>query len=409
MRAVCHRRSVRWFSVVLAIVGCHAAPPPAPPPSAPPPAPRPPPEPVSCADAGVILRGSVEDSKKAGPAKEAAIASACRFDRWSREVLDCIGGELLPLGCLHKLTAEQRAALDTKLTAWTSTYPDETWETAEDERIANTPPPVACSSIINTNNAAWLAPALVPTGEEREFAASIRRFQVIALCDQWPNEVRLCLHNGGTFTTCRAKLDAAQEQALAGRLAMIDGLMAKIAALKPKPASFECKPLVAKHYADAAWVGKAELPKNPKATRAELVQQAADRKAMIAESRKRMLDACTGEGWSATLRACEHAGGGELCAQGAGRAGTRWGFPASGVLSRTGIAECDGYGATIQALMTCSAIPQQAKDAIKQSYEQMRAGMGTSLTGDAKKAAGTACKQADEGLRQAMTSMGCVP
>ena len=52
--------------------------------------PLPPAARVTCADAGAILRGVVEDSHKAGPAKEAAIASVCLFDKWSQEILDCV-------------------------------------------------------------------------------------------------------------------------------------------------------------------------------------------------------------------------------------------------------------------------------------------------------------------------------
>jgi hypothetical protein len=64
----------------------------------------------------------VQDPKKAGPAKEAAIASACLFDKWTREVLDCVGTEVDRRPCLDKLSEPQRAALAKKLTAWAEAY-----------------------------------------------------------------------------------------------------------------------------------------------------------------------------------------------------------------------------------------------------------------------------------------------
>ena len=367
----------------------------------------PPPAAVSCADAGSILRGTVEDSRKAGPAKEAAIASACMHDKWSQDILDCIGTEHDAKACLAKLSTEQRAALDTKLTAWTEIYDGETWDTAEDEQIANEPTPIACNSLFHPSTVATLVPPLVQQGEEREFAATARRTAVIQLCEAWPRPVRLCIHEGGGLSSCRARLDLTHETALAGKLAAIDALMTKIVAVKKKPAAtYECKAVVAAHYRDAAWRGKAEPPKNPKATRAELAQQATERKQMIADSRKLMLDACVGELWNATLRACELAGGGELCAQGSGRP-ARWGFPAAGVMMRTGIAECDAYGQTIQTLMTCTKIPQPTKDTIKHSFDQIRDSVLKTTSADAMKAIAQSCQQGDQSLQRAITAIGC--
>ncbi len=373
--------------------------------------PLPPPARVTCADAGVLLRGAVEDSRKAGPAKEAAIASVCLFDKWSQEILDCVAGTLEAKKCLDQLSTEQRAALDTKLTAWTETYDGETWDTAEDERIASEPPDVACSGIITNANVAMLAPALGQIGEERDFAATARRFVVTAACEAWPRPVRSCVHDGLPLPTCRARLEIGLESTLAGKLATVDALMTKIAAAKKKPAAtYECKAVIAAHYSDAAWRGKAEPPKNPQATRVELTKLAADRKQMIAESRKVMLDACILEAWNPTLRACELVESGELCAKGSGRNLVRWGFPATGVMARTGIVECDSYALSIQALLACDKVPAQAKDSIKLGFEAMREGLLTgTLTADAKRLAATSCKQADEGMRQAATAMGCVP
>lgn len=116
---------------MLGIVACGAPPPPAP--IVTPPPPVRPPAAVSCGDAGVMLRGSVKDPKLAGPAKEAAIASACLFDKWAREVLDCVGSQNDRQACLDKLTEPQRLALTKKLTAWADAYAESLVPADEDE------------------------------------------------------------------------------------------------------------------------------------------------------------------------------------------------------------------------------------------------------------------------------------
>lgn len=367
----------------------------------------------------MILRGSVDDSRKAGPAKEAALASACMFDKWSQEVLDCVGAIGVAdterhaeesTKCLAKLTTEQRDALDTKLTAWAGVYENETWVTAEDERLANLPPDIPCISIINQANVVSLLPAIGVVGEERDFVLQSRKLAVVAACEQWPREIRACVQDGGALTACRGKLDAPAEQALAGKLAAIDALMTRIVAAKKKPAAtYDCKAVVASHYRDAAWVGKAEPVKNPKATRAELAKQAADRKAMIADSRRAMLDACTAEAWSSTVRVCELIEGGVPCSQGTGRSFVRWGFPAMGTMMRTGVPECDAYGVSVQALVLCNQFPQTTKDAIKQAFAQQVAVMKQSTDPSLARQMALSCKQGDDAVKQALSAVGCTP
>lgn len=364
----------------------------------------------------MVVRGLVEDSRKAGPAKEAAFASACLFDKWSQDVLDCIGAIASAdveqhleqsTKCLALLSPAQRDALDTKMVAWTTTYENESWTTAEDERIANLPPEIPCGTIITVSNVGSLAPALAQAGEELIFATLMRRHGVVAACEQWSPEVRGCVQMGGSLTTCRGRLDAAQEQLLATKLATINVVMAKIAVAKARPAAtYECKAMVAAHYSDAAWRGKAEPTKDPKATRAELTKQAAERKAMIAESRRLMLDACLKETWSPTLRACEVVESDETCSGGMVRRFVRWGFPAFGA-AKTGVPECDAYGQTMQVLLMCNQFPQASKTAVKQAYEQLVQSLVTNPA--TARAAATSCKQGDDGLKQALAAMNCMP
>ncbi len=363
-----------------------------------------------------MLRGTVDDSRKAGPAKEAAIASACRFDKWSQDILDCIGAIASADGerhleqsnkCLAMLSTAQRDALDTKMTTWMTTYETESWTTAEDERIANLPPDVPCHTLITPTNVISLAPAITQTGEERDFAAMLRKMTVLTLCPMWSREARACIHGGAAVGTCRGNLDPTQEQVLAAKLAANEAVMAKIATAKTKPATYECKAVVAAHYSDAAWRGKAEPPKDPKATRTELTKQAADRKAMIAESRKLMLDACVKEAWSPTLRACELIESDTTCTQGTGRAVARWGFPAFGTVAKTGVPACDAYGYTLQALQLCHHFPLGSKDAFKQRYESLVQNLVNNPAEMLR--AATSCKQSDDAVKQGLSAMGCTP
>jgi len=384
---------------VVAACGPAAAPPiVARPPAAPPPAK---PASTSCGDAGVILRGPVDDPRKAGPAKEAVIASACLHDKWASEILRCIGSAAIPQDCLDKLTEAQRETLDSKLVAWGDLFGESVESRGDDHAMDRV---VECSSGIG--NVAAYAPVLTVTGDDKDFAIALRKQAIEALCnDSWSTEVKACFEDGGLAETCRAQLEAHEQTAVTDKLTEIDQLVAKIGVTKQQPARFDCKKLVAVHYGDAAWKGKAEVPANPKATRAELAKAVAERKKLIAESRTLMTKACTDERWSATARACLATGGGDACFRGAGMA-TRWGFPAAGVIARTGIPECDAFSATNAALLACNKFPQSARDAVMQGFEQQRQ-LWQNATTDQKATFASICKQTDEAIRQAALSLGC--
>jgi hypothetical protein len=71
--------------------------------------------------------------------------------------------------------------------------------------------------------------------------------------------------------------------------------------------------------------------------------------------------------------------------------------------------DCADYKAMIERLSTCSKMPQQSRDALKQSFEQMEKmwkDLG-SMPPESKKAMGDACKQGADALRQAAQSTGC--
>jgi hypothetical protein len=82
---------------------------------------------------------------------------------------------------------------------------------------------------------------------------------------------------------------------------------------------------------------------------------------------------------------------------------------ASAVASATGIPECDLYLAEVERLAQCEAMPAEARDAMKQAAESLRSAFQqeAEIPPEARKAAGEACLQAVEAIRQAGSSMGC--
>ena len=351
------------------------------------------PAPMTCGDAGVLLRGTVEDQKQAGPAKEAAIARTCRFEKWSAELLRCIGGQAQARPCLDKLSSDQRAAYDQALTAWNEVYPDEYLEDPGDlASEAGIPDYVDCSDTIK--DVASYAPAVTLAGDDRDFVVAMRREALLGLCEDWSNERRTCFRDATPLRidACRAQLEPVQARAVTDKLAALDQLGAKLAAQKKTPAGFDCKKVVAVHYADAAWKGTMEAVKG------------ADRTRAIAESRARMTKACTDDKWSPSLRACIAAGGGEPCFTTVSYAA--WRFPAVGVLVKTGIPECDAYAETIKAVAACTSLPPSTRDAIQRSWEHLSAG-AASVPAERRQSTATSCRQIDGAIRQSLASVGC--
>lgn len=78
----------------------------------------------------------------------------------------------------------------------------------------------------------------------------------------------------------------------------------------------------------------------------------------------------------------------------------------------TGIAECDAYFAAIDKYMMCEKVPQVARDAQKQTREQMRAGWNwQGLPEESRKvaqdSAKASCTMALTSLRVAAGASGC--
>jgi hypothetical protein len=168
----------------------------------------------------------------------------------------------------------------------------------------------------------------------------------------------------------------------------------KIEATKKKPATFDCKKVVATHYSDAAWKGK--LADKP----------AKERTKSIADSRAAMTKACNDDKWSVNLRACVVTGGGTACFSAMNQSSARWGFPAMVVGNQIGIADCDLLLAHMELLAKCDKLPQSARDAYGEAGKQMLEAWKT-MPSDQKQMVGQQCKMADESISQAATSMGC--
>lgn len=374
---------VRWLALLLVACSAPAAPVK---PAAPPVVELGPPAPVTCGDAGVILRGHVEDEHDAGPAKEAAIAQSCLQGAWSEAVLACVGGSTEPKACLDQLADAQRAAYRVKMTRWNDEFPDEVFADApaDDDPIAF----VDCGRAIG--DASQYAPVLDQRGEERELATAMRRQHLLALCEDWTNEARACFEGTTQPERCRVKLAPDQQQALADRLAEVDALMVKVTAARQPT----CKKVVELHYADARWAGKLDAL-HPR-----------DKKKLVAESRKRMLEACAVDKWSVAVRACIAVGGGEPCFVAGGMTAQTWGFPPSAIPIKTGIAECDAYADTLRALAACTQIPRAAAQAMLDAYQQTAPAM-LNLTPALRATTGSSCKQADVAIRESARSLGC--
>jgi hypothetical protein len=388
--------------LLLLAAGC-AKPAPVVAPTAPPPAPAPKPAAVTCGDAGVLLRGLVDDQRRAGPAKEAAIASTCKAEQWAAEILGCVGEKPQARPCLDKLTAAQRTAYDQALAAWNDAYPDEMLEESDedDDDDDGMDTYIDCSDAIQ--DVTGFSPAVTLTGDSRDYLLALRKDALMDLCEDWEYDQRACfrdLAEGGVAANaiavdaCRAQLDPAHAKAVTDKLAELDKLGAKVAALKKNPASHDCKKVVATHYADAAWKGKMDAVKGR------------DRAKAIAESRTRMTKACTDVKWSPNMRACIVAGGADTCFTAGSSSSSSWSFPAVGVFVKSGIPECDAYAATIKALDACTAMPQSQRDAIKRSWGYLSA-TWASVPPERKASTATSCKQVDDSIRRAVTSAGC--
>lgn len=365
------------FVSVLALAGCSGAQPaPAPVTNAEPPPARP--APVTCDDAAVILTPEGDGAE----ARTADLARACKDGKWSAEIRHCVGSSHHPAQCLEKLP--DYADLAQLVNAGNH---DEEVDTA----------PIECDQAIST--VWWYPPELDDSSPERRWDLDVRRRTLVEACehDGWSEDLKQCLQAATDANrpgkSCLDAVDPTTLDDIRKKLTAIDELAAAIDKTKQKPAAMGCKQVVAVHYADAKWKDKLDGFKP------------SERKRMIAESRAKMMKACTDAAWSDTLRACIVAGGGETCLVAASM-GLAWGYPAAGVTAALGIPECDVYAAQMAKVIACDKLPRSSRDALKQSSDELfsqvlgrpkaeRAGFASS------------CKAGADAIAQALSSLGC--
>lgn len=378
-----------WLLLVLAACGSKQA-------SRSPPAPlEPAPAVADCTDVGVILRGEVESEEpEAGPAKEKVYATSCAQERWAQAVIDCIASTPAPRACLDGLDAKQRAAFEDRLQAWQDTYGQ-----AEGDDDTAALPSLTCDDVVDALTV--LEPPVTDSSPERDWQLTVRKAWLRDECEHgWSEATLACIVIGAriddadAIRSCVAtNLDAAERDEVVKQLAEYDRLAAKIAVAKRKPAAITCKKAVAVHYGDRAWRQKLDGYKP------------ADRKKMIAASRDRMTKACTVDSWSDTLRACLVAGGGDTCFETTGMR-MRWGYPAAGAVTVTGVDECDEYAAAVQKIAACKTVPQTSRDALQQGLDQMLAQVAGSPA-DKRAAMATNCAAGLDAINQMISSVGC--
>ncbi len=179
-------------------------------------------------------------------------------------------------------------------------------------------------------------------------------------------------------------------------VAAADALVADLAAVRARPGAITCDRVVDAHYRDAAWHGKLDrLPPD-------------ERRTLIAGSRAAMAKACTADSWSADLRACLVADGGDVCFAAAGAPGAMWGYPAIGVFAPTGIAACDAYAREASGLIACAKLPPAAKQSlartIQQTLERLAAqhASGRPINADE-------CEAGRDAIREMETNLDCTP
>ena len=75
----------------------------------------------------------------------------------------------------------------------------------------------------------------------------------------------------------------------------------------------------------------------------------------------------------------------------------------------TGIAECDAYLHAVEAYAACDKVPQEARDAVKESIDAIKqsAQVAKASGDDAVKAVADSCKQGADAIAQVLAAMGC--
>jgi hypothetical protein len=378
----------RWL--VLVVAACGNKPPPPKVIANTPPAP---PMVATCGDAGIILRGEVSsDDEGAGRAREQAIEQACREDKWTQSMIDCIASTPHPHDCLDKLGDKKRTAFEERLQKWAEQYGDDSTAGNYNMQLHT----VSCRDLLV--DITHYPPPLDPKAVERDWQRKARTDFLSEACEHtWSERMKDCVEGAlgepAELERCfAAELDPDARDEATKTLGDIESLATKIAAAKKKPASITCKQVVAKHYADALWKQKLDGYKP------------AERKQMIGASRTVMATTCSADKWDDTMRACIVLRGGDVCFD--DRNKRKWGYPATGAVTTVGIAECDEYAAAVAKLTACNMLAQSARDSIVRSQQQMLAEIAR-VPADERAKMGSACKAGMDAIAMSLSSAGC--
>jgi hypothetical protein len=377
-----------WLVIVACACGNkQTAPPPLankPPPAAP--------AKVTCNEVGVILRGEISsDDEGAGRAREQMIEKACREDKWSQTLIDCVASTPHPQNCLDKLDENQLTAFEERLQKWNEEY-DEIDATAYNLQ----PQTASCADLLV--DVSHYPPALDDKAVERAWQLKARVDFLVEECEHsWSERMKNCIEGAADeraeIEACLAgEVDPDARDELTKALTDIAGLATKIAAAKKKPASITCKQVVIKHYGDALWKQKLDG------------YNGNERKKMISASRDVMTKACTADNWSDTTRACLVLRGGDVCFDAANK--RKWGYPATGAVTTVGIAECDEYAAAVAKLTACNMLPQASRDSIVRSQQQMLAEIARVPAAERAKM-GSSCKAGMDAIAMSLSNAGC--
>lgn len=334
----------------------------------------------TCDEVGVILRGNVDDRDEgAGPAKEKAIAESCKVERWSIPVVACVAGTAYPQDCLKQLNAEQKQRYDERIGAWNRQFaPDESVDVPQ-------PAPASCADA--TYNGEYFDPLIDDTTPEQEWELATRKRALLAFCtrDSWSEETRNCLRDAQSAADVNS---CSIDPAVIARVSVIRDVAKSIEVLRKTPKKLDCAKVVDHHYGDAAWKGRL-ADKKP-----------AERKKLIAESRKQMLDACKAEAWNDVTRACVLADGDDDACFGA----QRWDYP---YVASTQIPECSDYVTLVNDLQNCTSLPQATKDALRDAMKSFTQLPSTSASPDLRAALVNGCKAGADAIRQMKSGFGC--
>lgn len=336
----------------------------------------------TCEEAGIILRGPVESSPHdgGGPAREKAIAEACKQDHWSQGVIACIASSTDSNECLSVLSAAQRTSLEESLAAWSATFVE-----------AGAPPDVTATCFDALHSIELFDPTITDTSPERDWEKNVRQRDLAAMCtvDVWADEAMICLRDAATDAATGACV-ATMDPKVHARLVVVRDLAKAIATLRKTPTKLTCAKVAEHHYSDAK--AKQELKS----------MKPADRKWLVAGVRKTMSDACTNEAWDEATRACMLADGDEETCFGS----VRWGS-LKPTVQLYAIAGCADYARAVSDFQRCSRAPLETRTAMQTALQQIDQSVVGTMTANEKRALEQACQTGANAVRQVTTSYGC--